>query len=319
MIKKDIAKTGYNLEGLDRLGINKEGRNSKTGAKDKRIIFAEEFIDSGKSIEEFAKYKGMTVVNLRIRLEAIRRSPYIKGRLDIALDKIADDANRTLQIAKQGLINGEIMPNQVKDINKILKMCSAEEKDKILGILAKQITSHTTSVFEYKDIFAIDKQGEELAKAVVEQIKLINKALNASGNKEYRVFSKDMYSEMSRMKTYILPYVAEQGEKIGYMAKPEDKEPTMFAITDEMRNMAREYLNANNEFICNKTMQKTLMGIVKGEINEDTIKKSQSQRESHKITEKEIGEATKDVSEAELAEIDGILHNIENAQREDGR
>ena len=42
--------------------------------------------------------------------------------------------------------------------------------------------------------------------------------------------------------------------------------------------MAKQYLKATGEFICNKTMQATLMKIVKGELDLEKIERAKKER-----------------------------------------
>jgi len=97
---------------------------------------------------------------------------------------------------------------------------------------------------------------------------------------------------MDRLKPYRTPYIANEGEALGYMEKPTDKKPKMVTITDEHREMARQYLRATDEFICNKTMQTTLMKIIKGEIGIEQIVRAQKESELRRLQQEdgELGE-----------------------------
>ena len=91
--------------------------------------------------------------------------------------------------------------------------------------------------------------------------------------------TRELYKEMDRLKQYKTPYIANEGESLGYMEKPTDRTPKMVTITDEHRDIARQYLRATNEFICNKTMQATLMKIVKGEIGIEQVERARKESE----------------------------------------
>ena len=88
---------------------------------------------------------------------------------------------------------------------------------------------------------------------------------------------REVYREIDRIKPYKTPYRAVEGETIGFFANPKDKEPVKFDITDAQRDMARQYLKATGEFICNKTMQATLMKIVKGELDIEKIERAKKE------------------------------------------
>lgn len=62
----------------------------------------------------------------------------------------------------------------------------------------------------------------------------------------------------------------------------------MIAIDDEMREKARTYLKYTDEFICDKTMQKTLMQIAKGEIDEEKIERARKEKELKSLQEEDV-------------------------------
>ena len=101
-----------------------------------------------------------------------------------------------------------------------------------------------------------------------------------------------------RIKPYKTPYRAVEGEKIGFFANPKDNEPVKFEITDTQRDMARQYLIVTDEFICNKTMQATLMKIVKGEIGIEQIERARKERELRSL-QREDGELGELIEQSE--------------------
>ena len=129
--KNGYNQKGYNKDGYDILKINSDGINIETGKKDERIIFAEEFISSGKSIEKFAQDKQMSVKKVNEIIEEIRISPYIKDRIDVALEKNSNRYIAIMQTKKQQLLSGQISIKEIKRIDVILRLATEEEKEKI--------------------------------------------------------------------------------------------------------------------------------------------------------------------------------------------
>lgn len=287
-------QNGYDRNGYDRLGINSEGINIDTQKKDERLFLAEEFIEAGKSIEKFAQDKQMDIEEIRAKLEEIRKSPVMSERITLALGKNASRFKGAMQTKKMQLLAGEISVKDITGIDVILRLSSNEEREKITELLIKQVAAHDIKVLEYGNIFGIQNIDSSLPKAIIERLKLLNGQARMSQNKNIKLLSKEMYKEIDRMKAFSTPYIASPGEQLGYMEHPEDTAPKMVTITDEHRDMARQYIKATDEFICNKTMQATLMQIVRGQLNLDMINRATAEKELRTLQkrDKELDEAT---------------------------
>ena len=275
---------GYDRNGFDRNGVNREGINRKTGIKDDRVEFAEEFISYGKSIEEFARYRQIPIEQVKAMLDEIRTSAIVKERLDGVLARNANRFLGTVKTKKEQLLSGKIAIRDVKGIDNILKLCNPEERKKVNEMLIMGIATHEISVLQYKDIFGIKEINSSLPQEIIMQIESLKRSVGP--------LAREFYKEMNRMKSYKAPYIPSERETLGYMEKPTDKKPKMVTITDEHRDMARQYLRATDEFICNKTMQVTLMKIVKGEIGIEQIQRAQKESELRSLQQEdgELGE-----------------------------
>lgn len=270
--KYGYDRDGYNRDGYNQNGINKYGINRKTGEKDKSVRLVERFINSKKTIKAFAEENGMDMRELQTIIEQTRMIPCIKESLDEAL---ADNSRKYFFVIRhkiEKLLNGEISIKYVKSVDVLLKECSADEKQKITEMLVTEMISHEISILEYRKIFGIEEINASLPQNILLHIDGIKKIAN-------KQHIRELYKEIDRVKSYKMPYMAADGETIGYKENPDDKQIIKVDITDEHRNMAREYLKAINEYICNKTMQITLLKIVKGEINSEIIKRAKKERQ----------------------------------------
>lgn len=281
---KGYNREGYDRTGFDRNGVSKEGINKKTGEKDERVKFAEEFISFGESIEAFAEHKQISVEQAKAIMDEIRTSSVVNEKLESAFGKKVNRIFAILTAEKEKLLLGEIAIADIKDINKILKLSTIEERKKIRDMLIKAIASHEISILQYKDIFGIKEINSSLPQNIIIEL---YKAKRFAGP-----LAREVYNEIDRLKPYRAPYIAGDGETLGYREKPTDKNLKMVAITDEHRNMARQYLSATDEFICSKTMQVTLMKIVKGEIGIEQIVRAKKESELRRLQQKdeELGE-----------------------------
>lgn len=270
---------GFDKNGFDRNGVNSEGINRKTGTKDDRVEFAEEFISYGKSIEAFAKHKQMPVEQVKAIIDEIRTSLIVKEKLDGVLEENANRYFFSVTKEKEQLLTGKISIKEVIGINRVLGLCNPEERKKVTEMLIRGIATHEISVLQYKDILGIKEINSSLPQNIIAQIESLKKSAGP--------LSRELYKEMDRLKPYRTPYIPGEGEKVGYMEKPTDKKPKMISITNEHRDMARQYLRATGEFICNKTMQATLMKIVKGEIGIEKIQRAQKESELRKLQQED--------------------------------
>lgn len=281
---------GYDREGYDRLGINKKGINRDTGEKDVRIEFAERFIASGKSIEQFAKEMQLPEEEVSAKIEEIRKSPCISETIKVALNRNSNRFLGTIKTKKEQLLSGKITVTDIKGINNVIRFCNLEERKKVTEMLVQAMASHEIGILQYREILGIKRIESSLPQDIIKQIEY------------FKIFagplSREMYREMERLRPYRTPYIANEGEALGYMEKPTDKKPKMVSITDEHREMAREYIIATGEFICNKTMQATLMKIVKGEIGIEQIERARKESELRRL-QKEDGELGELIEQSE--------------------
>jgi len=277
--KDGYDREGYTAAGYDKLGISREGINRKTGEKDERIIFAEEFIASKSTIEQFAREKQMSVEEVNSRIAQIRHSICVKEGIDNLLTGNSNRYLGTLNTKKEQLLSGKVTVRDVRGIDAILKLCDMEETEKITGMLVRELTAHDISILDYQKILGIKELGSGLPSAIVEKLEYFNGMVKRSNNPQIRMAAREMHAEISRVREYRTPYRANEGEALGYFANPTDKEPTVVSITDEHREMAREYLHATDEFICNKTMTATLMKLVRGDLDAEKITRAKKEKE----------------------------------------
>ena len=282
--KDGYNEDGYDKNGYDKNGINREGINRKTGKKDERIEFAEEFIASGQSIEEFAKQKQIPTEQVIEMIEKVRLSPSINEDVDSALEKNSNSYLRIEKNKKEQLLSGEISITDVSGIKDVIKACNSYERKIIIKMLIQAMASHEISVLQYRDILDIKCINSNLPQNIIQQINGLRRSAGP--------LSKELHREMNRLKAYRLPYIASEGETLGYKEKPTDKEPKLVTITDKHRDMARRYLEATDEFVCSKTMNITLMKIIKGEIGIEQIERVQKESELRRLQKKdgELGE-----------------------------
>ena len=275
---------GYDKDGYDRNGVSKEGINRETGEIDEGVRLANEFIDFGKSIEAFAKYQQMSTEQVKTIIDAIRTSPIVKEKLDRALERNADRFFGTVKTKKEQLLSGKIAVTDIRGIHDVIRLCNSEERKKVTEMLVQAMASHEIGILQYRDILGIKEINSSLPQNIITQIEEIKRFAGP--------LAEEMYREMERLRPYRTPYIANEGEALGYMEKPTDKTPKMVTISDEHRDMARQYLKATGEFICNKTMQATLMKIVKGEIGIEQIQRAQKENELRNLQQEdgELGE-----------------------------
>lgn len=304
-------REGYDKNGYDRNGVNREGINRNTGEKDERVKFAEEFILSGMSMEAFAKNKQMSIEQVKAIIDEIRISAIVKEKLDRALERNANRFMFAVTKDKEQLLTGKITIRDVKGINSVLGFCNPDERKKVTDMLVQAIASHEISILQYKDILGIKQINSSLPQEIIMQIESLKRSAGP--------LAREFYKEMDRMKSYKAPYIPGEGETLGYMEKPTDKKPKMVTITDEHRDMARQYIKATGEFICNKTMQVTLMKIVKGEIGIEQIQRAQKESELRSLQQEdgELGELIEQ-SEQFIKASQGIAqqHSDTNGTRE---
>ena len=138
-------------------------------------------------------------------------------------------------------------------------------------MIVNEICSHSLGVMQYVRMFNL----KPVTSKVIEKIdaKINVQIYRVIKNRKY--YSKDattqLRKEQTRLNAYKAPYKPSENEKVGYMRNTNDRQPVMFSITDEHRQMAKEYLNSIDEYICGKTMRDAFFKIAKGELNQDII------------------------------------------------
>ena len=242
---------------------------------------------SGNSLATFAKEKNIPIDELKPLIESVRNSPCIKDGLDKTLRGNANKYLHTVTAKKEQLLEGKIGIKDIKNIDGMLKFCTEEERKKVNEKLANSVASHNISILEYRKILGIDNVTSGLPNEIIKKISVINNNVKNSSNGDIRKISRDIYKEVERIKKYSIPYKPENGETLGYFEKPTDKQPKKVQITDEHREMAKQYLHLTNEFVCKKTMNSTLMDIVRGTIDDKKIERLKKEKELNNLQKKD--------------------------------
>ncbi len=259
-------RTGYDEQGYDINDVNKDGIHRDTGKKDVRIEFVERFIEAGVSIEQFAQTVQMTTQEAERVIAEIRESPCIKEQLNRALQKNSNTFIRTAKAKKDQLVSGKISIRDVRNIDNILRFASKEEKKVITEMLMKEVSTHSITMSEYKSIFGIGNVGTQLPQEILNRTGEMFRIAKNTGISSMPKLAKDIRAEMDRIGSYRKPYIPAEGERMGFLENPTDKEAKMVDITDEHRSLARQYLRLTNEYVCQKTMSLALAKVIKGEI-----------------------------------------------------
>ena len=274
-IHKDTG-TPYDPENFDYLGIDSNGINMETGRVDERVIFAKDFIDSKKSVRQYAKSKEKTVEEIEEQLKIAKSITCIRDDIIKALERNADKYVATKRDEIDRLINGKKNVRDVKGIEETLRLCnSKEEKEKVMKLLIAAIVSHDIKILEYKDIFAIKIISGELPQNIIEKIDVVKMEATRSENAEIRKQAAGINKEIKRLKDYRSPHKKGEIPRIGYMENGKD---IMFDVTSEQEELAKRYLKATDEFICHKTMFATLLKIGKGDVKLEDIEKLEDVR-----------------------------------------
>ena len=317
--REGFNKEGYDVEGYDKngfdcLGINRRGINIETGERDERLTFAEEFLGSDKSIEQFALMKELPVEEVDAKIQEIRKSPYYAKEIDKALKRNADRYVATIKTLGKQLVEGKISIKEIGGIEKVIDMAEESDKQQIFRILIDCIASHDITIIDYAKIFAIKGINKNLPQNIITKLNEINNSVKYSPDRTIKTKMKDIFKEISRVKAYVAPYIPSEGEKIGFI-KPGEKDVTMYDITDEERDIARQYLMATNEFVCNKTMQEKFKLVVTGEINREVINELTQNSKSARSLAKAVA---KDVTVSEAMQGQEFLDLITNEKQIEG-
>lgn len=258
-------ENGYDANGYDKNGNDINGINRITGKVDKRIKIAQKIIEEDLTIEQFCKKYSLPMEEVKAAINAIRETPCVKQQLDKVLASHANKYVSVLHSTANAVLTGKMKITEARNIQEVIRISSEGDREKLTNMLMSAITSHEIGIMEYARMFGKDVEYSRLPKYMVEVLSGMKKTAGPR--------TREMYKEIDRVKAYQQPYRAIDGERMGYLAKPTDKAPTMVDITDTERDLARDYLRASGEYICNKTMQATLMKVIKGEIDESKIER----------------------------------------------
>ena len=262
-------EAGYDKNGYDRNGNDRNGINRKTGEVDKRIQIAQKIIEEDLTLEQFAEKYSLPLEQVKSAINDIRETPCVKEQLDKVLARHSNQYIGALRSVANQVLSGKVKITEVRDVLSVIRMCPEEDRAKLTNMLMSEITSHGLGIMQYNRMFGTGVDYSSLPKHIIEVLGGMKKA---AGPK-----AREIYKEIDRVKAYQQPYRATDGERMGYLAKPTDKAPTMVDITDRERDLARDYLRASGEYICNKTMQATLMRVIKGEIDEAKIERTRKE------------------------------------------
>ncbi len=258
-------ENGYDVNGYDRNGNDRNGINRITGQVDKRIQLAKKIVEEDLTIEQFSKKYSLPMEQVKSAINAIRETPCIKQQLDEVLAKHSNEYMGALRLTANEILAGRIKITEVKNVSTIIGICSERDREKLTSMLMSAITSHEIGIMQYARMFG---EGVEYTRLPKHMVEVLSEMKKTAGPR-----AREIYKEIDRVKAYQQPYRSIDGERMGYLAKPTDKTPTMVDITDTERDLARDYLKASGEYICNKTMQATLMKVIKGEIDEAKIER----------------------------------------------
>ena len=224
---------------------------------------------------------------------------------------------------KDKLLEGKIEVRDVRGIEKILALCTGEEKEKVMKLLITSIASHNITILEYKEIFAIENFNSKLPQNIIDKIAVMKGEVTRSKDAEVRKQVKEIYAEIRRLESYKAPYRKGALTKVGYS---ENGKAVMFDITSELEVLAKRYLIATEELICYKTMSNALTKIAKGDVNlEDVdkleasrVKATEGQHESENTTASQtnIVEEASTESEQEQKRRKELLESIKASQEE---
>ena len=269
--KDGYDREGYDVKGFNKFGINREGINKETGEKDSRVLLAEEFINYGKSINEFALAKTMNPTKLHSLISQVRNLPFLKPKIDEILNRNSKNYLAVLKKKKQNIFSGKLLLRDTSNVEDILNICSEDEKHKLEAMIVEEISSHSLGIMQYVRMFNLKPANSKTIDKI--DAKINAQIYKVTHNKKYFPGNSAMQlrKEQARLNVYKTPYKPSENEKVGYMKNPNDRQPVMFSITDEHRQMAKEYLNSIDEYICGKTMRDAFFKIAKGELNQDII------------------------------------------------
>lgn len=297
--KNGFDKEGYDRRGFNKYGINREGINEKTGEADERVLLAEEFIAYGKSVSEFAEFKKIKLEDLSEQLRIVKDLPSLKDKLKDILSRNTRNYLAILRKKKDRILSGKVKVRDATNVDAILKICSPEEKKLLEQMIVGEITSHSLRVMQYVRMFDLKPLNTTVFNKITSKIQsLIYIAVNDRDS-----FPKnatfELRKENFRLNIYKTPYIPTENERIGFIRKPEDRQPEMFEITDAHRDMARRYLYAIDEFPCGKTMRDAFFKIAKGELEEATIARMTKERELKRLIRKnnELGDSIEAINE----------------------
>ena len=279
----EFNKEGYNREGYDSYNIDKNGINRETGKIDPRLVFAEKFLSYGKSIKAFAKSINMSEETVREQLEEIRGCSLVGNRIDELLTKNSSNYIAFILSNKEKILSGKISLEEVRCLQDIFMHCNKDEKIKLLNIVIPKIASHKIGVLNYAEMFNLEVDSG-LPEKIVAEIKKLIVHVNNSG-KDLSKNSKSLHEECKRIDAYKRQFNKNDISQMGTSDR-------MITINDEHINLAKEYLKAQKEFICYKTVINTLGKIIRDEITPENVERIKKERDLKDLLKQdgELGE-----------------------------
>lgn len=177
-------RLGYNREGIDCLGIDSNGINKQTGQIDERVILGKEFISSQMTIPQYARRKGKTIEEIEAQVEIAKSIACIRDDVMSVLTKNSNRYIAAKLAEKDKLLEGKIEVRDVRGIEKILALCTEEEK--VMKLLITSIASHNITILEYKDIFVIENFNSKLPQNIIDKISVIKREMARSKDARVR-------------------------------------------------------------------------------------------------------------------------------------
>ena len=331
--KDGFDEEGYNKEGFDRTQynkylINKDGINKITGKKDDRIILVEEWLKTTHSMGGFAAKNGMSEKEFFRLVEEVRKIyPKLIENIEEKNDRTRDVYLFKNKEIAQKLLNGELKienfakDRQLKcDFDLMIKLLqSKEEKIQLTSLILDYITTGNIEITDYFNMFAKGKYKKESFKDVEKQLEVIEGVCKSIP--ELRKSIAGIKKQKRILESYKKPFFRNEINRMGYV-DPKTNKVNMVEITDEIVEDAKRYINITENFLCSKTMQATILKIVKGEITKeqiDELYKCSGYQEKKNITSKKIGELGFEVGIGDIDKFDEaerVLETIVEKEKE---
>ena len=334
--KEGYDKEGYDKEGYDKTGynkylINKKGINKETGTKDDRIILVEEWLGTKYSMGLFAKKNNISEENFFEIVETVKK---IYPKLSESIEQKNNRTREVVLFKNKGIakkmLTGELGVEEfAKDRHlkcdfdlmfRLLK--SKEEKTRLTSLILDFINSDNVEITDYFNMFAKGKYKSESFKEVEKQLETLDGL--CKNIPELRKYLNGIKKQKRFVQSYKNPFERNEVSKMGFV-DPKTNEVKMVEITDEIVESAKKYIYATENFLCSKTMQITMMKIIKEELTKeqiDELYESKLQREKKNTTPQEIGEAGFEVGIGDIEKFDEaerVLENLVEKEKEGGK